>query len=324
MKKLFTFVMFVLLFALVACNSDSGEPAKEASADGAADNDITIGMTVTNQEALFFTEMVKGAKAKAEELGVTLHVFNANNNQVDLNNAIENYLSEGVDAMIINAIDPGALTPVVEKVAEAGLPIISVDSVIDHEAVDVQIGVGNSEESVKLGEYFNEYLAENWSGEEVEIGVVGAMSSPIQIERQDSFLETVEGDQVTVLDIVDGENVQEKALSASENLFIANPSMKAVFLTGEPAYIGAVSAVNSQKKKDDIKLFGWDLSPQVINGIDEGFVEAVIQQHPDQYGAEAVASAVKLLKGEEVESLLEVPATIVTKENVDEFRSLFE
>lgn len=331
MKRFFMFVLFALIVVLSACSSDAktessseGSDSKASESGGESDGKFTIGMTVTNQEALFFTEMVKGAEAKAKELGVELHVFNANNDQVDLNNAVENYLSEGVDAMIINAIDPGALNPIVEKVGEAGLPIISVDSVIEHDAVDVQIGVGNEEESIKMGEYFNEYLEENWSGEDVELGVVSAMSSPIQINRQDSFLETVENDNVNVVDIVDGENVQEKALSASENLFIANPDMKAVFVTGEPAYIGAVSAVNTQNKKDNIKLFGWDLSAQVIKGIDEGFVEAVVQQHPDKYGEEAVASAVKLLEGEEVESLLEVPASIVTKDNVDEFRSLFE
>lgn len=337
MKKFFMFLLFILLFALVACSSssdenstdsadssDTSESAEESGTESESDETFKIGMTVINQEALFFTEMVKGAEAKAEELGVDLHVFNANNNQVDLNNAVENYISEGVDAIIINAIDPGALNPVVEKAEEAGIPIISVDAVIEHEAVDVQIGVGNEAESVKLGEYFNEYVAENWADEEVELGVVGAMNSVIQIARQESFLDTIESDQVKVLNAVDGENVQEKALAAAENLFIANPNMKAVFVTGEPAYIGAVSAVNSQGKKDSIKLFGWDLSAQVLQGIDEGFVEAVVQQHPDQYGSEAVASAVKILKGEEVEKLLEVPATIVTKENVDEFRPLFE
>ncbi|MRG88141.1 substrate-binding domain-containing protein [Salinibacillus xinjiangensis] len=322
-------------FILGACNSES--TTEKSNQDGSnstesettesgseGDNKLTIGMTVINQEALFFTEMVKGAEAKAEELGVELNVYNANNNQVDQNNAVENFISEGVDAIIVNAIDPGALNPVVEKVEEAGISLISVDSVIEHEAVDVQIGVDNSEESVRMGEYFNEFKEEHWGDKEVKLGIVSALNAPIQVNRQDSFLETVESDSVEVVDIVDGENVQEKALTASENLFISNPDLDAVFVTGEPAYIGAVSAVNSQGKQDSVKLFGWDLSPQVVQGIDQGYVESVIQQHPDKYGEEAVKSAVSLINGEEVESLIGVPATIVTEDNVDDFRSLFE
>ncbi|WP_017471525.1 substrate-binding domain-containing protein [Amphibacillus jilinensis] len=314
MRKLVLFLLFTLVFVVACDENGAGDEGNDIDQD-----QPTIALTVINQEALFFTEMVKGAEAMAEELGANLNVYNANNNQVDQNNAIENFISEGVDAIIINAIDPGALMPVVEQAADAGIPLISVDSVIDHESINVQIGVDNSEESVRLAEYFNEY----WDGA-ADIGIVSALNSPIQINRQDSFVDTVEAGGSDIISVVDGENVQENALSAAENLFISNPDLDAVYVTGEPAFIGAVSAVRSQGKEHDIKLFGWDLSAQVLEGIDEGFVEAVIQQHPDQYGAESVSSAFKLINGEDVDGQIDVPATIVTAENVEEFRSMFE
>ncbi|WP_156290963.1 substrate-binding domain-containing protein [Oceanobacillus salinisoli] len=320
MKKLGWVLMIAFALVLSACSSES---SGDASGTGDDPDKPTIAMTVINQEALFFTEMVKGAEEMADELGVNLHVYNANNKQVDQYNAIENFISEGADALIINAIDAGSLLPVVEKAESEGIPVISVDSVIQHDSVDVQIGVDNSEESIKLGEYFNEYANENFS-DGAKLGVVGALNAFVQVNRQDSFLETVESNGINVVDIVDSENVQEKALTASEDLLISNSDMDAVFVTGEPAFIGAVSAVRTQNMQDKVKLFGWDLSPQVVQGIDEGFVEAVIQQHPDQYGAESVSAAINIINGEEVESLIDVPATIVTKDNVDEFRSLFE
>ncbi|MGY4690890.1 substrate-binding domain-containing protein [Salibacterium sp. K-3] len=306
-------------------SSGSNSGGEETSVDSGNEDAPTIGMTVINQEAYFFTEMVDGAEETAEELGVNLTVFNANNDSVDQYNGAEDYISSGVDALVINAIDVEGMEPIVTEAEEAGIPVVSIDSVIDHEGVDVQVGVDNYESSVKLGEYFNDYMEEEWGDEQVRLGSVSALNSPIQVNREAGFLDTIlENDNVEHVNTVDGENVQEQALTAAENLFTANPNMNAAFATGEPAFIGMTSAVRSQQLQDSIKLFGWDLSQQVIEGIDEGYVEAVLQQHPDEYGSESIQAAQRLIEGEEVEEQINVPGTVVTEDNVDEFRSLFE
>ena len=114
------------------------------------------------------------------------------------------------------------------------------------------------------------------------IGVVGALNSFIQNQRLDGFKAAVAegGQKVEFLNTVDGQNVQDVALSAAENLMTANPDMNALYATGEPALLGAVSAVASQGRGDSIKVFGWDLTKSAIDGIDQGFVTAVIQQDP--------------------------------------------
>ncbi|PLR75737.1 sugar ABC transporter substrate-binding protein [Bacillus sp. V3-13] len=327
MKKLVSCSLIgMLLLFLAACGQvDDTSGSTKPGGDSSKDDGITIAMTVINQEALFFTDMVKGAEKAADELGVNFTVFNANNDTVAQHNSVEDFISSGVDAIIVNAIDSKGMESVVEQAKEAGIHIISVDSVIESDAVDVQIGVDNYESSVELGEYFNDYLKSEWDGKSVKLGTVGALNSEIQIKREDGFKDTVSGnDNLQIVNTVDGENVQEKALAASENLLTGSPDLTFAFATGEPAFIGMVSAVRSQKAEDRVKLFGWDLSKQVIEGIDEGFVEAVLQQHPYEFGSEAVKAAKKLIDGEKVEKQLNVPVTIVTKDNVDEFRGSFE
>ena len=114
------------------------------------------------------------------------------------------------------------------------------------------------------------------------------------------------------------------ALTASENLMTANPDMNAIYATGEPALVGAISAVTSQQRTDKVKVFGWDLTAQAINGIDKGFVVAVVQQDPAGEGKAAVDAIITLSKGGTVPKQIEVPVTIVTKTNVDQFRPLFK
>ena len=122
-------------------------------------------------------------------------------------------------------------------------------------------------------------------GGSAKVGVVGALNSFIQNQRLDGFKKAAQlGAEVKFLDTVDGQNIQDVALTAAENLMTANPDMNAIYATGEPALIGAISAVTSQKRTDKVKVFGWDLTAQAIKGIDEGWIVAVVQQDPFQEG----------------------------------------
>jgi len=104
----------------------------------------------------------------------------------------------------------------------------------------------------------------------------------------------------------------------------ANPDMTAIYATGEPQLVGAISAVTSQNMTGKVKVFGWDLTAQAIKGIDEGWIAAVVQQDPYKEGEAGVNTILALKKGDKVEPNIDIPVTIVTKENVDQFRSLFK
>lgn len=175
-----------------------------------------------------------------------------------------------------------------------------------------------------IGEYFVGYVQSDMGGS-ATLGIVGALNSAIQNIRQDGFEAKIEGvDGISVAGIVDGQNVQDIALAAAENLITANPDLDAIYATGEPALLGAIAAVESQGRQDDIRVFGWDLTAQAIRGIDQGYVEAVIQQDPAEMGATALRILGDLAGGGSTEPVVSVPVTIVTSENVDEFRSIFE
>src|SRR5690606_11948965 len=122
-----------------------------------------------------------------------------------------------------------------------------------------------------------------------QIGIVGALNSFIQNVRQKGFEDTIKDKEgIETVVVVDGQNVQDTARTAAENLITGNPDMNAIYATGEPALLGAVAAVESQGKQDQIKIFGWDLTAQAISGIDKGYVAAVGQQDPSGMGEAAV------------------------------------
>ena len=284
----------------------------------------TFALVQINQQALFFNQMNEGAQAAADQLGDELVIFNANNDPAAQNSAVETYIQQGVDGIVVVAIDVNGIMPAVQQAVDAGIPVVAVDAVLPDGPHAAQVGVDNATAGAMMGEFFLDYLASDMGGE-AKIGVVGALNSSIQNIRQAGFVDTVEGaDGVTMATVVDGQNVQDIALAAAENLITANPDLDAIYATGEPALLGAIAAVESQGRQDSIKVFGWDLTAQAIAGIDAGYVTAVIQQDPAQMGGTAVEILNTLAEGGSTDAIVSVPVTIVTTENVDGFRSIFE
>ncbi|MEZ2128704.1 MULTISPECIES: substrate-binding domain-containing protein [unclassified Sinorhizobium] len=284
----------------------------------------TIALVQINQQALFFNQMNEGAQKAADAAGVKLVIFNANNEAPAQNSAIETYIEQKVAGLAVVAIDVNGIMPAVKEAADAGIPVVAIDAILPEGPQKAQIGVDNGKAGADMGKFFLDYIKANADGK-AKIGIVGALNSYIQNIRQKGFEDTIKGtDGVQVAGVVDGQNIQDNALAAAENLITGNPDMTAIYATGEPALMGAIAAVQSQGKQDSIKIFGWDLTAEAIAGLDEGFVVAVIQQDPSAMGAAAVDALTKASAGQTVEKSIAVPVTIVTKDNVEPYRAVFK
>ena len=283
----------------------------------------TVALVTINQQALFFNQINDGAKQAADKAGAKLVIFNANNVAAAQNSAIEDYIAQKVDGIVLIAIDVNGVKPAITAAKKAGIPVVAIDARIPDGDNAAFIGVDNKGAGEEIGKYFADY-AKTKMGGSAKVGIVGALNSFIQNQRLDGFKTAAQGTGVKFLDTVDGQNIQDVALTAAENLMTANPDMNALYATGEPALVGAISAVTSQQATGKVKVFGWDLTAQAIKGIDEGWIVAVVQQDPFQEGVAGVETVLKIKKGETVSPSIDIPVTIVTKDNVDKFRSLFK
>jgi len=228
-----------------------------------------------------------------------------------------------VDALIVVAIDVNGVMPSVNDANAAGITVIAVDAVLPEGPQIAQVGVDNILSGQLMADHLINQLDDNQKN--IQIGIVGALNSFTQNVRQKGFEDGISSDERIInVGVVDGRNVQDNALKAAENLIMANPGIDYIYATGEPALVGAIAAVESQGRTDDIELLGWDLTGEAIYGIDEGYVNAVIQQDPEGMGVAAIETLLKSVAGETIEYNVAVPITIVTKENVHIYRELFK
>ena len=134
--------------------------------------DKKIALVQINQEALFFTQMDQGAQAAAKAAGVNLEIYNSNNDPSAQNNAIETYIQQKVDAILVVAIDVNGIKPAISEAKKAGIPVVTIDAIVNGDNA-VQVGVDNKKVGVDIGKYTANYINKNLGGK-AQIGVVGA------------------------------------------------------------------------------------------------------------------------------------------------------
>jgi ribose transport system substrate-binding protein len=301
--------------ALAACSSGGGGGTSTAGGSSSKGK-CSIGMTQINQTAVFFSQMNEGATKAAADAGCQLSIANANNDGAKQNSDIENFVSQGVTGLIVVAIDVNGVLPAVKAARAKGIKVVAIDAKLEEGSVDTFVGVDNA----KAGAAIGQWVIDNGLAKGKSYGVVDAKNSFIQNQREDNFRKVVDAAGAKYTQSVNGDNVQEKAATAAQNLVTAQAGLSFIYTTGEPATVGAVAAL---KGNTNTKIIGWDLTKEVIGGIDSGLADAIVQQNPKQEGVEAIGELKSLIGGGTAKGFIDVPITIVTKANVDPFRAIF-
>ena len=238
-----------------------------------AQKKMSVGLVLINLQAKFFNDINAGASDAAKKAGVNLQVIDGNNDPAAQVNAVETLTQQKVDGIIMVAIDVKGIVPALQDAAKSGVKVVAVDAKVEDPSVKAFIGVDNAKAGADFGDFVGKYISENLGGK-AKIGIIGALNSFIQNQRKDNFIAAVKKVAgVTIGNTVDGQNVQERALAASENLVTSSPDINVIYATGEPALIGAIAALEAQGATKRVKLFGWDLSKQAVKAMDDGFLD---------------------------------------------------
>jgi ribose transport system substrate-binding protein len=275
-----------------------------------------IGVVDIDEQTSFFTQMNKGIETVAKIAGASLQFVSGNDDSSTQVSGIENLTASGVNAIIVDPYDAQALIPALMAAKKAGIAVVATDgTVADSSAVDTQVGTANYEGGQELGKAFLKL-----TGGTGQVGIVGALNSSIQIQRQNGFQDSAKKGGMTIGTVVDGHNVNDKAQTAAENLLTASPDLKYLYATGSPALDGAIAAAKSQNATSRLSIVGWDLDASSAAAIQSGFVKEVIQQNTYGFGYEAAKAAINIAcGGTSVPKTVAVPITIVNKSNLSKY-----
>jgi inositol transport system substrate-binding protein len=113
---------------------------------------------------------------------------------------------------------------------------------------------------------------------------------------------------------------RNEAIDLMNNWLVEGTKINAVVANNDEMAIGAVLALQ-QAGKDvkEVVIAGIDATADALAEMEKGNLDATVFQDAKGQGRGAVETAVKLIKGEKVESFVWIPFELVTPQNYKEY-----
>ncbi|MFY0545857.1 ribose ABC transporter substrate-binding protein RbsB [Brevibacillus sp. H7] len=301
----------LMLSVLAGCSTSSNlenKAPEQPEGSGGANGKVTIGLSVSTLNNPFFVSLKEGAEKAAKEAGVELIVVDAQDDTAKQISGVEDLIQKKVSAILINPTDSAAIATAVEAANKANIPVITVDRAAEGGQVVSHIASDN----VKGGQMAGEYILEKLGGKGNIVELQGIAGTSAARDRGKGFHDAVDNKEgVKVVASQPADFDRAKGLSVMENILQSNPDIQAVFAHNDEMALGALQAIEASGKK--ILVIGFDATDDAVKAVNEGKMAATVAQKPAAIGETAVQTAVKVTKGEKVESFIPVDLELVTK-----------
>ncbi len=274
-----------------------------------------IGLSYESAANLFCRDLVDGVREAAAARGVEVIARDSAQSPRRQLADISALLDEGVDVLVISALDPPSLTGALAAAEARGIPVFTVDRgadgpVVSHVTSDNQMG----------GRLAAGLLLEALGGEG-EVAIVGLPSASSVEERLRGFKDALSGQSaVRLVAEVSGESNRQQARAVAAALLRDHPNLAGIFAINDVTVQGVLGAIHEAGRSASAVVVGYDATPQGCEEIMRGGpLRGEVAQFPQRIGHTVVDLWADYLRGVAVPGRVEIPVELVTRENVERF-----
>lgn len=323
-KNLIFAVMLAMIAVLAACGTksqpvDQGqeEQTENEPAETETEDKIVIAGTLQDMSNEFMV-MLKDAmdETVSEYPNVELQILDGEGSPEKQVSQIENFIAQGVDAIILCPQDGTALVPAVKDAIDAGIPVITCSADVDENVGQVLVGSNHKDAGIMQAEYVVEQLGGK--------GNIAYLRGPIghfaEVQRYEGTKEVF--DQYPDIKIVydqTGNWDRDQGMTLMENWLQAGEKIDCVMSQNDEMVLGAITALEGADMNTSILTCGMDAIPDALLAIEEGRLDATIFQDAFGQGSGALRVAYDAATGKEVEEQV-IPWALVTKDNVADYK----
>ncbi|WP_375103052.1 substrate-binding domain-containing protein [Paenibacillus sp. RS8] len=263
----------------------------------------------------FWEVMKQGVATAAKEFGADVHTIGTDT-ELDVDKQIqllEQAIEEKPDAIILAATDYYRLVPVAEQIKAAGITLITVDSGLNGGVSESFIATDNYEAGRKAAQK----LIENIHSDDKVAIMNFVPGSATAIEREKGVRDALSQNGVDhVHDTLYSNGSSQKAYQLTVELLKNQPQLKAIIGLNEPSTLGAGLAIMDLGLKSKVKLVGFDNSSSEVHLLEKEIMLGTVIQKPFTMGYLAVKTALEVVSGHKVDSVMDTGSEFITKENM--------
>jgi ribose transport system substrate-binding protein len=276
-----------------------------------------IGVISKGQAHQFWQSIHAGAAAAGREENVEI-AWNGPAQETDFGRQIQivdAMIARRVDGLALAPVDRKALVQAVERAVAAGIPVTVYDSGLDSDKVASFVATNN----YQAGEMAARALGGVLSGQGKVLELKHMPGSASSMDRERAFEDVMakEFPGIRIAGSQYGMGDRDRVLAAAENLLTAHPDTAGMFASAESSSAGAVLALKSRGLAGKVKLVAFDASPELVQALRDGAIEALVAQDPFRIGYEAVKLVAGRLSGKNPPRRVDLSARVIRKAGLD-------
>jgi inositol transport system substrate-binding protein len=306
---------------LSACSStaqpSTGGSAAASSATAAKTYRIGVSFPILDQ---FLQKVADGINSAAKEKGVDVTIVAADEKTDNQLGQVENFISRGVDAIIVIPVDTDATGSMTEAAQSAKIPLVYVNRRPGDLPATVPY-VGS--DSLVSGTLEMTELAKQAGGKGNVVIIQGDPANEAAVLRTQGCKDVVaKNPGMQVIKTEAGNWSRERGQSIMENWLQSGDTIKVVCSNNDEMALGAINAIKAANKKlgkDGILVGGVDATADALAALKAGDLATTVFQDAKAQGGGGLDAALKLIAGETVPASVDVPYQLVTTKNMDQF-----
>ena len=281
--------------------------------------DLRIGVALANFD-LNFVSILRTQMAKEMEKEKIQGQFEDAKGDIAVQvQQVENFINQGVDAIILNPVDTQGVKPMMEAAKRANIPLIFVNRKPEVELSGKMAYVGS--DSLLGGRMEMEALAKKMNYKGNVAILMGALSAEEARQRTKATEDVIaKYKEMKVVEKQSAQWMRNEAVDVTSGWLLSGNKIDAIAANNDEMAIGAIMALNQSGKKD-ILVAGIDGTPDALQFIKNGKLALTVFQDAAGQGKGAVTMAKQVIDGKNGDKFMWIPYQVITKDNYDAFVS---
>ena len=300
-KKLYIYVVILSFVAstFIGCSNNSNK---------------TIGFIPKGDSAYWATTKDNIDKTASENgFKVITKAPESESNYKNQKEIMQEMIKNKVSAILLAPCSVTELIPDIKDANKKGIPVILIDTDVDRELLAIEnarveafVGTDNYAGGKLIGERAVK-KTEGKGNVAILNGIIGQINGEARCK---GFEDAVKSAGMNVVASVSTNWSKDDGYNKAKTLLLAYPDLKFIFTANDDIAHGALDAVKELDKSVSIGTF--DTSEETINDINEGKIDATLNQHPEIMGKNSVETAMNIINGKKVDTFIPTNIELIT------------
>ncbi len=302
-----------LLFGLVALIA-------APLAVSAAPKKLKMGVTIEDFNDVFMRYALDQLTDEAKKNNVEVIAADGKRDPNEQIKQIENFITQGVDAIMIHVIDQSIAPRITKLCVDAKIPLVYFNRKPEDSALSAGKVVAVASPEPVAGNLEAEFVAKKLGGKGNVAILMGSMGTAPQIGRTQGTKDVIaKNPGMKVVREQTANFARPDAVTVVENWLASGEKIDAIIANNDEMAIGAVLVLEEKKMKDKVLVTGVDATSDALKFIADKRLDMTVFQNGGAQGRGAVQTALKLIKKENVPTFTAIPFEPVTFDNYKKY-----